>query len=142
MILMYNGGYTQAKMGLAAKNLRRSKEKSCGYYMRVVLFFSSLIQSLIIVSLVLLLVYGGSQQTVEEKRIKELEQRYGNLSLENIALKAKEKNLTNQLNITLTAKKLSDKDLTNLRRLANTSTLTINNLRTKLVRAISHRVSL
>uniref|UniRef100_A0A8B9RGG2 Plasmalemma vesicle associated protein a n=1 Tax=Astyanax mexicanus TaxID=7994 RepID=A0A8B9RGG2_ASTMX len=91
---MYNSGYSHTKMGLAAKNLHKSKERSCGYYMRIVLFFSSLIQSLIIVSLVLFLVYGEPQQTVEEKRIQELEQSYSRLSLENVALRAKEKNLT------------------------------------------------
>ncbi|KAI4902892.1 hypothetical protein NFI96_032226, partial [Prochilodus magdalenae] len=128
---MYNSGYSQAKMGLAAKSLHRSKERSCGYYVRIVLFFSSLIQSLIIVSLVLFLIYGEPQQTVEEKRIQELEQSYSRLSLENVALKAKEKNLTQVLNVTLTAKKLSDKDLANLRKLANISTLAITNLRTK-----------
>ncbi|KAI4900802.1 hypothetical protein NFI96_022556, partial [Prochilodus magdalenae] len=89
---MYNSGYSQAKMGLAAKSLHRSKERSCGYYVRIVLFFFSLIQSLIIVSLVLFLIYGEPQQTVEEKRIQELEQSYSRLSLENVALKAKEKN--------------------------------------------------
>ena len=120
-------------MGLAAKSLHRSKERSCRYYVRIVLFFSSLIQSLIIVSLVLFLIYGEPQQTVEEKRIQELEQSYSRLSLENVALKAKEKNLTQVLNVTLTAKKLSDKDLANLRKLANISTLAITNLRTKWV---------
>ncbi|KAI4901413.1 hypothetical protein NFI96_008775, partial [Prochilodus magdalenae] len=96
-------------------------------------FFKRHKQSLIIVSLVLFLIYGEPQQTVEEKRIQELEQSYSRLSLENMALKAKEKNLTQVLNITLTAKKLSDKDLANLRKLANISTLAITNLRTKWV---------
>ncbi|XP_036444674.1 plasmalemma vesicle associated protein a [Colossoma macropomum] len=129
---MYNSGYSKAKMGLAAKNLHRSKERSCGYYMRIILFFSSLIQSLIIVSLVLFLIYGEPQQTVEEKRIQELEQSYSKLSLENVALRAKEKNLTQQLNITLHAKKLSEKDVTNLRRLANISATAITNLQRRI----------
>ncbi|KAL7844477.1 hypothetical protein SRHO_G00230160 [Serrasalmus rhombeus] len=129
---MYNSGFSQAKMGLAAKNLHRPKDRSCGYYMRIILFFSSLIQSLIIVSLVLFLIYGEPQQTVEEKRILELEQSYSKLSLENVALRAKEKNLTQQLNITLNAKKLSEKDMTNLRRLANISATAITSLNKKV----------
>uniref|UniRef100_A0A3B4BY75 Plasmalemma vesicle associated protein b n=1 Tax=Pygocentrus nattereri TaxID=42514 RepID=A0A3B4BY75_PYGNA len=131
---MYNSGFSQAKMGLTAKNMHRPKDRSCGYYMRIILFFSSLIQSLIIVSLVLFLIYGEPQQTVEEKRILELEQSYSKLSLENVALRAKEKNLTQQLNITLNAKKLSEKDMTNLRRLANTSATAITSLNKKVVR--------
>ncbi|KAL6470191.1 hypothetical protein MHYP_G00213100 [Metynnis hypsauchen] len=128
---MYNSGFSQAKMGLAAKNLHRSKDRSCGYYMRIILFFSSLIQSLIIVSLVLFLIYGEPQQTVEEKRILELEQSYSKLSLENVALRAKEKNLTQQLNITLNAKKVTEKDVTIFRKLANISATTITNLHKK-----------
>ncbi|XP_072518678.1 plasmalemma vesicle associated protein a [Salminus brasiliensis] len=139
---MYNSGYSQAKMGLTAKNLRRSKSKSCGYYMRIVLFFSSLIQSLIIVSLVLFLVYGEPQQTVEEKRIQELEQSYSRLSLENVALRAKEKNLTLQLNITLIAKRYSDNNVTVLRKLANTSSITINGLRMKWAECEAARKSI
>lgn len=38
--------------------------------MRIVFFFSSLIQSLIIVSLVLFLIYGQPEKSAEEKRVQ------------------------------------------------------------------------
>ncbi|KAK1787381.1 hypothetical protein P4O66_002874 [Electrophorus voltai] len=109
----------------------RSKGKSCGYYMKIIFFFSSLIQSLIIVSLVLFLVYGQPQQT-EEKRVQELEHSYSRLSLENVALRANEKNLSQKLNFTLTGKKSADRELLTLYKLANTSAIFINNLQLKL----------
>lgn len=68
---MYSSGYTPAKFPLGAREpLHKSRGKSCGYYMRIVFFFSSLIQSLIIVSLVLFLIYGQPEKSAEEKRNK------------------------------------------------------------------------
>lgn len=68
---MYSSSYSRAKFGLEAREpLHRPRGKSCGYYMRIVFFFSSLIQSLIIVSLVLFLIYGQPEKTAEEKRVK------------------------------------------------------------------------
>lgn len=68
---MYNSSYSRAKLGLDSRvPLHRSKGKSCGYYMRIVFFFSSLIQSLIIVSLVLFLIYGQPEKSAEEKRVE------------------------------------------------------------------------
>lgn len=68
---MYSSSYSRAKFGLeAGEPLHKHKGKSCGYYMRIVFFFSSLIQSLIIVSLVLFLIYGQPERTAEEKRVK------------------------------------------------------------------------
>ncbi|KAI7809257.1 plasmalemma vesicle associated protein a [Triplophysa rosa] len=128
---MYNGSYSQANFGLAAKKIHKSKGKSCAYYMRIVFFFSSLIQSLIIASLVLFLVYGQPEHTVEEKRLQELDQTVGKLTMENYVLREKEKNLTKHLNITLTAKKANDKDLFELRRLANISSATIRSIQIK-----------
>ncbi|XP_066502569.1 plasmalemma vesicle associated protein a [Hoplias malabaricus] len=128
---MYNSGYSKSNLGLASKKLQRSKDRSCGYYMRIILLFSSLIQSLIIVSLVLFLIYGEPEQTVEEKRVQDLEQSYSKVLQENVALRANAKNLTQQLNITLTAKKLCDKDLIVSRKLANTSNSNFNTLRIK-----------
>lgn len=129
---MYNGSYSQANFGLAAKKIHKSKGKSCGYYMKIVFFFSSLIQSLIIASLVLFLVYGQPEHTVEEKRLQELDQSVGKLTMENYILREKEKNLTKYLNLTLTAKKSNDKDLLELRKLANISSATIRSLQIKL----------
>uniref|UniRef100_A0A3Q3GXL8 Plasmalemma vesicle associated protein b n=1 Tax=Labrus bergylta TaxID=56723 RepID=A0A3Q3GXL8_9LABR len=68
---MYSSSYSRAKFGLEAREpLHKPKGKSCGYYMRIIFFFSSLIQSLIIVSLVLFLIYGQPEKTAEEKRVK------------------------------------------------------------------------
>lgn len=131
---MYNGSYSQANFGLAAKKIHKSKGKSCGYYMKLVFFFSSLIQSLIIASLVLFLVYGQPEHTVEEKRLQELDQSVGKLTMENYILREKQKNLTKYLNLTLTAKKSSDKDLFELRKLANISFAAIKSMQIKLVR--------
>lgn len=130
---MYNGSYSQVSYGMAAKKIHKSKGKSCGYYMRIVFFFSSLIQSLIIASLVLFLVYGQPEHTVEEKRLQELDQTVGKLTMENYVLREKEKNLTKYLNITLTVKKANDKDLFELRRLANISSATIRSIQIKSV---------
>ncbi|XP_051730644.1 plasmalemma vesicle associated protein a isoform X1 [Ctenopharyngodon idella] len=131
---MYNSGYSQANLGLAAKKMHKSKGKSCGYYMKIVFFFSSLIQSLIIASLVLFLVYGQPEHTVEEKRLQELDQSVSKLTMENFILRGKEKNLTKVLNVTLTAKLSNDKVLSELRKLANTSAATIKNMQALMSR--------
>ncbi|XP_073705274.1 plasmalemma vesicle associated protein a [Garra rufa] len=131
---MYNSSYSQANFGLAAKKMHKSKGKSCGYYMKIVFFFSSLIQSLIIASLVLFLVYGQPEHTVEEKRLQELDQSVSKLTMENFILRGKEKNLTKVLNVTLTAKMNNDKALAELRKLANTSTVAIRSMQTTMSR--------
>ncbi|KAM9451398.1 plasmalemma vesicle associated protein a isoform 2-T2 [Clarias gariepinus] len=87
--------------------------------------------SLIIVSLVLFLVYGQPEQTAEEKRVLELEQSFNKLRMEKAALQEKEKNLTKELNITMTAKKAVEKDMNTLRELAKNSTLSITYLQTR-----------
>ncbi|KAK3524057.1 hypothetical protein QTP70_017577 [Hemibagrus guttatus] len=127
----YKRGYSEAKLGFPTKKKHRPEEKGCGYYMKMIFFFSSLIQSLIIVILVLFLVYGQPEQTTEEKRVKDLEKSNDKLSLENASLQDKVKNLTKQLNITITAKKAADKDLNSLRDLAKNSTVTISFLQSK-----------
>lgn len=68
---MYSSSYSRAKFGLEAREpLHKPKGKSCSYYMKIIFFFSSLIQSLIIVSLVLFLIYGQPEKSAEEKRVK------------------------------------------------------------------------
>lgn len=68
---MYSSSYSRAKFGQEAREpLHKNKGKSCGYYMRIVFFFSSLIQSLIIVGLVLFLIYGQPEKSAEEKRVE------------------------------------------------------------------------
>lgn len=133
----YNSGYSKAKLGWSAKKMRRPEEKGCGYYMKIIFFFSSLIQSLIIVSLVLFLVYGQPEQKIEEKRVKDLEQSYNKLNMEKMALQEKAKNLTKQLNVTVTAKTAVEKTLNALRDLTKNSTFSIGVLQTKWVRIYS-----
>lgn len=65
--------------------------------MRIIFFFSSLIQSLIIVSLVLFLIYGQPEKSAEEKRVEKLEQGFNNLSKSHIDLKREKAQLVTQL---------------------------------------------
>ncbi|XP_030630039.1 plasmalemma vesicle associated protein a isoform X3 [Chanos chanos] len=125
---MYNGVYSKANLSPASTRIHKAKSKSCGYYMKIVFFFSSLIQSLIIVSLVLFVVYGQPQDTVTEQRLKDLEQSFSKLSIENIQLQAQKKNLSQVLNVTLIAKQTCERNRTDLRRLLNTSSATIKSI--------------
>ncbi|XP_054482625.1 plasmalemma vesicle associated protein a isoform X2 [Anoplopoma fimbria] len=132
---MYSSGYSQVSKSSprAQKKVQyHSKGKSCGYYMRIVFFFSSLIQSLIIVSLVLFLVYGKTQDSASVSRIKDLEESFSRLSIENVALRQQRKNLTNLLNSTLTQKAINDWDLAKSRYFANISSILIQDLDKKL----------
>lgn len=67
--VMYSATYPRAKLGLDARKPRH-KGKSCSYYLKIIFFFSSLIQSLIIVSLVLFLIYGQPEKSAVEKRVR------------------------------------------------------------------------
>ncbi|KAK9539011.1 hypothetical protein VZT92_004145 [Zoarces viviparus] len=132
---MYASGYSQVSKSSpqAQKKMQyRSKGKSCGYYMRIVFFFSSLIQSLIIVSLVLFLVYGKTQDSASTVRIQDLEESFSRLSIENVALRHQRKNLTNLLNTTLTEKARNDWDLARLRYYTNISAILIQDIEKKL----------
>ncbi|XP_034469486.1 plasmalemma vesicle associated protein a isoform X5 [Hippoglossus hippoglossus] len=125
---MYSSGYSQVSKrspGAQKRMQYRSKGKSCGYYMRIVFFFSSLIQSLIIVSLVLFLVYGKTQDSASTERIHDLEESFSRLSIENVALRQQRKNLTNLLNTTLTLKARNDWDLEKFRHYTNISSFMI-----------------
>lgn len=101
---MYNNSYTRPKVALKAQDIRRSKGKGCGYYLRIVFFFSSLIQSLIIVSLVLFLVYGQPEKSADEKRVDELQQSTNKLSSDNTKLRKDKADLTAQLKAKTTEK--------------------------------------
>ncbi|KAK7888884.1 hypothetical protein WMY93_024444 [Mugilogobius chulae] len=104
---MYSSSYSRAKLGLDARDpLHRPKGKSCGYYVKIVFFFSSLIQSLIIVSLVLFLVYGQPEKNAEEKRVKELEQSFTRLGDTNMALRKEKADLGAQLGLKQRRKRL------------------------------------
>ncbi|XP_036375177.1 plasmalemma vesicle associated protein b [Megalops cyprinoides] len=129
---MYNSSYSRAKFGLEAKDIQKSKGKSCGYYMRIVFFFSSLIQSLIIVSLVLFLVYGRPEQSVEQQRVQDLEQSFERLSRENQLLRQQKSNLTQQLNKNVAEKQNTEKELAKVRAMANTTTVQLTALQAKM----------
>ncbi|XP_029929654.1 plasmalemma vesicle associated protein a [Myripristis murdjan] len=132
---MYSSSYSQVSKynpGGSKKMQHRSKGKSCGYYMRVVFFFSSLIQSLIIISLVLFLVYGKKQDSASTARIQDLEESFSRLSIENVDLRQQRKNLTNLLNVTLMEKARNDWDLAQMRSTANISIFIITDLGMKL----------
>ncbi|XP_043988925.1 plasmalemma vesicle associated protein a [Gambusia affinis] len=121
---MYSSGYSQVNKFSpeAQKKMQyRSKGKSCGYYMRIIFFFSSLIQSLIIVSLVLFLIYGNVQVSASSNPDQDLEKRFSQISIENVALQNQRKNLTNLLNATLIEKAKNDYDLAHLKSLVNKS---------------------
>lgn len=130
----YKSPYSEANLGWSAKKMPRPEEKGCGYYMKMIFFFSSLIQSLIIVSLVLFLVYGQPGQEIEEKRVQELEQSYNKLRMEKTALQDNVKNITKQLNITVTANVAFKKEVDTFRDLAKNSSTAISFLQQKWVR--------
>lgn len=111
-----------------------SKGKSCGYYLRIVFFFSSLIQSLIIVSLVLFLIYGNKQDSASLSRVQDLEESFSRLSIENVALRRQRKNLTSLLNTTLMEKARNDWDLSRLRYYSNISIFVIRDIDKTAVR--------
>ncbi|XP_059197523.1 plasmalemma vesicle associated protein b [Centropristis striata] len=113
---MYSSSYSRAKFGLEAREpLHRSRGKSCGYYMRIVFFFSSLIQSLIIVSLVLFLIYGQPEKSAEEKRVEELELNFNRLSENNIQLRKEKGELGAQLGARTAEKAAVEAELTKLK---------------------------
>lgn len=111
-----------------------SQGKSCGYYLRILFFFSSLIQSLIIVSLVLFLIYGDRQDSESLSHMQDLDKRFSQLSMENLALKSQRKNLTMLLNATLTEKAQNDWDLSRLRYYSNISIFLIRDIDKAMVR--------
>ncbi|CAN9503224.1 unnamed protein product [Ophioblennius macclurei] len=132
---MYSSGYSQVSRYSPPSQKKmqyRSKGKSCGYYMRIVFFFSSLIQSLIIVSLVLFLVYGKTQDSASSSRIQDLEESFSRLSIENVDLRQQRANLTNLLNTTLTEKAQNDFDHRKLRFVCNMSILYFQDYERKL----------
>uniref|UniRef100_A0A3P9KVW2 Plasmalemma vesicle associated protein n=1 Tax=Oryzias latipes TaxID=8090 RepID=A0A3P9KVW2_ORYLA len=115
---MYSSSYPRAKLGPfeAREPLRKTKGKSCSYYMRIVFFFSSLIQSLIIVSLVLFLIYGQPEKSAEEKRVQELELGFNKLSDNNVNLRKEKGELGTQLRACTAEKAALVKEIERLNR--------------------------
>uniref|UniRef100_A0A4W5RH29 Plasmalemma vesicle associated protein b n=1 Tax=Hucho hucho TaxID=62062 RepID=A0A4W5RH29_9TELE len=104
-----------------AKDIHKAKGKSCGYYMRVVFFFSSLIQTLIIVSLVLFLVYGQPEKSAEERRVEELEQSFNRISENNINLRKDKADLGAALGARKAEKTALEGEVAALKKVANAS---------------------
>lgn len=129
---MYSNNYSRTKFCLEAKDIHKSKGKSCGYYMRIVFFFSSLIQSLIIVSLVLFLVYGQPAKSAEEQRVKDLEQGFNTLSENNIQLRKEKGDLSSLLGVRTTEKAALVKEVASLKTAANASAASLKAQQSKL----------
>ncbi|XP_040897020.1 plasmalemma vesicle associated protein b [Toxotes jaculatrix] len=128
---MYSSTCSRAKFGQEAREpLHKPKGKSCGYYMRIVFFFSSLIQSLIIVSLVLFLIYGQPEKSAEERRVEELELNFNRMSENNIQLRKEKGALGAQLDARTAEKAALQKEMEKLKTDANN---TEHQLRTKLL---------
>lgn len=119
---MYSSSYSRAKFGMEAREpLHKPKEKSCSYYLRIIFFFSSLIQSLIIVSLVLFLIYGQPEQSAEEKRVKELELGFNRLSENNIQLRKEKGEMGAKLGASTAEKAALEKEMAKLKADTNTT---------------------
>ncbi|XP_074707908.1 plasmalemma vesicle-associated protein [Strix uralensis] len=98
---MEKSSYTMAKFGLEAKEA--IPKRDCGFYMKYIFLFTSLIQFLIILGLVLFMVYGNAQAgTDTHLRLLEeqLQDRYNKI----ITLSGRNLNLTRTLNATLKEK--------------------------------------
>ncbi|XP_067086815.1 plasmalemma vesicle associated protein b [Osmerus mordax] len=129
---MYNTSYSRAKFGLEARDIHKPKGKSCGYYMRIVFLFSSLIQSLIIVSLVLFLVYGQPEKSAEEKQVKELELSFNRLSENHIQLRKEKGELSGALGARTGEKAALEKEVLRLKTAANATITSTKVLQTRL----------
>ncbi|XP_068276835.1 plasmalemma vesicle-associated protein [Nyctibius grandis] len=98
---MEKGSYAMAKFGLEAKEAMPKRD--CGFYVKYIFLFTSLIQFLIILGLVLFMVYGNAQAgTDTHLRLLEeqLQDRYNKI----ITLSGRNMNLTRTLNATLKEK--------------------------------------
>ncbi|XP_051625179.1 plasmalemma vesicle-associated protein [Manacus candei] len=95
---MEKGSFAMAKFGLEAKEPMAKRD--CGFYMKYIFLFTSLIQFLIILGLVLFMVYGNAQAgTDTHLRLLEeqLQDRYNKI----LTLGTRNMNLTRALNATL-----------------------------------------
>ncbi|NXQ96746.1 PLVAP protein, partial [Sagittarius serpentarius] len=98
---MEKSSYPMAKFGLEAKEAMPKRD--CGFYVKYIFLFTSLIQFLIILGLVLFMVYGNAQAgTDTHLRLLEaqLQDRYNKI----ITLSGRNINLTRTLNATLKEK--------------------------------------
>ncbi|KAM6294804.1 plasmalemma vesicle-associated protein [Aegotheles albertisi] len=98
---MEKSSYAMAKFGLETKEAMPKRD--CGFYLKYIFLFTSLIQFLIILGLVLFMVYGNAQAgTDTHLRLLEeqLQDRYHKI----ITLSGRNMNLTRSLNATLKEK--------------------------------------
>lgn len=98
---MEKSSYGMAKFGVEAKEAMPKRD--CGFYVKYIFLFTSLIQFLIILGLVLFMVYGNAQAgTDTHLRLLEaqLQDRYNKI----ITLSGRNMNLTRTLNATLKEK--------------------------------------
>ncbi|XP_064325573.1 plasmalemma vesicle-associated protein isoform X1 [Phalacrocorax carbo] len=98
---MEKSSYAMAKFGLEAKEVMPKRD--CGFYVKYIFLFTSLIQFLIILGLVLFMVYGNAHAgTDTHLRLLEeqLQDRYSKI----ITLSGRNLNLTRTLNATLKEK--------------------------------------
>ncbi|NXR13535.1 PLVAP protein, partial [Semnornis frantzii] len=95
---MEKSSYTMAKFGLEAKEVMPKRD--CGFYVKYIFLFTSLIQFLIILGLVLFMVYGNAQAGTDT-HLRAMEEQVQSSYSKVIALSARNLNLTRTLNTTL-----------------------------------------
>ncbi|KAF1538080.1 Plasmalemma vesicle-associated protein, partial [Eudyptes schlegeli] len=98
---MEKSSYSMAKFGLEAKEAMPKRD--CGFYVKYIFLFTSLIQFLIILGLVLFMVYGNAQAGTD-KHLRLLEEQLQDRYNKIITLSGRNINLTRTLNATLKEK--------------------------------------
>uniref|UniRef100_A0A8C4UCX5 PLVAP protein n=1 Tax=Falco tinnunculus TaxID=100819 RepID=A0A8C4UCX5_FALTI len=98
---MEKSSYPMAKFGVEAKEAMPKRD--CGFYVKYIFLFTSLIQFLIILGLVLFMVYGNAQGGTDT-HLRLLEQQLQDRYNKIITLSGRNLNLTRTLNATLKEK--------------------------------------
>ncbi|XP_075380379.1 plasmalemma vesicle-associated protein [Mycteria americana] len=98
---MEKSSYAMAKFGLEAKEAMPKRD--CGFYVKYIFLFTSLIQFLIILGLVLFMVYGNAQAGTDT-HLRLLEEQLQDRYTKIITLSGRNINLTRTLNATLKEK--------------------------------------
>ncbi|NWI57081.1 PLVAP protein, partial [Calyptomena viridis] len=95
---MEKSSFAMAKFGLEAKEAMPKRD--CGFYVKYIFLFTSLIQFLIILGLVLFMVYGNTQAGTDT-HLRELKEQLQERHSKIITLATRNMNLTRALNATL-----------------------------------------
>ncbi|PKU27018.1 plasmalemma vesicle-associated protein [Limosa lapponica baueri] len=98
---MEKSSFAMAKFGLEAKEAMPKRD--CGFYVKYIFLFTSLIQFLIILGLVLFMVYGNAQAGTDT-HLRLLEAQVQGLYNKTLILSGRNMNLTRTLNATLKEK--------------------------------------